>query len=100
MGSIEEIEKTLHQHPEPVYQKTYLLILSTEMLHRVMALADEAMERDWSLLVVICMRSRVSTYVRQVLAPATYSLPAQFLLKCRELAFPARTTAADLWILL
>jgi hypothetical protein len=38
-SSIEDMAKTVQEHPEPIYQKKYLLDLPNEMLHRIMTFA-------------------------------------------------------------
>jgi hypothetical protein len=52
-GSTEEMARTLQKHPEPIYQKTYLLDLPTEILHWIMSLANK---RDAMCLGSACHR--------------------------------------------
>jgi hypothetical protein len=52
-GAIEDMAKTVQEHPEPIYQKKYLLDLPNEMLHRIMASAHK---RDAMRLGSACHR--------------------------------------------
>jgi hypothetical protein len=52
-SSIEDMAKTVQEHPKPIYQKKYLLDLPNEMLHRIMASAHK---RDAMRLGSACHR--------------------------------------------
>jgi hypothetical protein len=52
-SSVEDMAQTVQQHPEPVYQKVYLLDLPTEMIHRIMTFVYK---RDAMCLGSACHR--------------------------------------------